>query len=106
MKVLDRAFTVLTDAPYLLNLECNHYTNNSKALKEIVLYNGLEKGIWSSSFGSSPHTKVKHRLYLPLILCSHMGIVILNLGCCCFIAHGVAKLFYSKFVTATSGVRI
>lgn len=128
MHVLVRASTVLIDAPYLLNLECNHYINNSKTLKEIVLYNGLEKDRWSSLFGSrdqiriscyrtcsscwhkifgsSPHEEVKHRLCLPLNLCSHMGIVILNLGCYCFIAYGVAKLFCFEFVTATSGVRI
>lgn len=37
------ASTVLTDAPCLINLEYNHHTNDSKALKEILLYNELEK---------------------------------------------------------------
>lgn len=60
MNVLVRASTVLIDAPYLLNLECKHYINNSKTLKEIVLYNGLEKDRWSSSFGSRDQIKEFH----------------------------------------------
>ena len=37
-----RVSTVLTKAPHLLNLDCNDYMNNNKALEEIVLYNRLE----------------------------------------------------------------
>lgn len=29
-----RVSVVLTNAPYILNLDCDHYINNSKALKE------------------------------------------------------------------------
>ena len=43
VNALADAFTVSIDAPFLLNLECNHHTNDSEALKEIVLHNGLEK---------------------------------------------------------------
>ena len=96
MNDLIRVSTVLTNAHHLLNLDCNHYMNNNKALKEIVLYNGLENDIWSSSFGSKdqikivcyrtcssmlaqeifgslPHTKVEHHLCLPHKLCSYLG---------------------------------
>ncbi|KAF6136720.1 hypothetical protein GIB67_018723 [Kingdonia uniflora] len=34
MNALVRVSAVLTNAPYLLNLDCNHYINNSKALRE------------------------------------------------------------------------
>lgn len=37
MNVLVRASTVLIDAPYLLNLECNHYINNSKTQRNCVI---------------------------------------------------------------------
>ena len=53
-----RVSTMLTKAPHLLNLDCNHYMNNNKALKEIVLYNRLEKDKWSSSFGSKGETRI------------------------------------------------
>jgi cellulose synthase A len=29
---------VLTNAPYLLNLDCDHYINNSKAIKEAMCF--------------------------------------------------------------------
>ena len=51
VNALADAFTVSIDAPFLLNLECNHHTNDSEALKEIVLHNGLEKDRWSSLCG-------------------------------------------------------
>ncbi|GAV63561.1 Cellulose_synt domain-containing protein [Cephalotus follicularis] len=34
MNALVRVSAVLTNAPYLLNLDCDHYINNSKALRE------------------------------------------------------------------------
>lgn len=35
--------TLLTNAPYPLNLERTHHTHDNKAPKGIVLYNGLNK---------------------------------------------------------------
>jgi cellulose synthase A len=29
---------VLTNAPYILNLDCDHYVNNSKAVREAVCF--------------------------------------------------------------------
>jgi cellulose synthase A len=29
---------VLTNAPYMLNLDCDHYVNNSKAVKEAMCF--------------------------------------------------------------------
>lgn len=29
---------MLTNSPYLLNLDCDHYTNNSKALREAMCF--------------------------------------------------------------------
>ncbi|WJZ92845.1 hypothetical protein VitviT2T_011820 [Vitis vinifera] len=46
VNALVRASIVLTDAPHMLNLERDNHINNCKALKEIVLYNGLEKDRW------------------------------------------------------------
>lgn len=37
------ASTLLTNAPYLLNLERTHHNHDSRALKEVVLHNGLDK---------------------------------------------------------------
>jgi cellulose synthase A len=33
-----RVSSVLTNAPYLLNLDCDHYINNSKAIKEAMCF--------------------------------------------------------------------
>lgn len=33
-----RVSAVLTNAPYLLNLDCDHYINNSKALREAMCF--------------------------------------------------------------------
>jgi cellulose synthase A len=33
-----RVSAVLTNAPYLLNLDCDHYINNSKAIKEAMCF--------------------------------------------------------------------
>lgn len=33
-----RVSAVLTNAPYLLNLDCDHYINNSKAVKEAMCF--------------------------------------------------------------------
>lgn len=33
-----RVSAVLTNAPYLLNLDCDHYINNSKALRESMCF--------------------------------------------------------------------
>lgn len=33
-----RVSSVLTNAPYLLNLDCDHYINNSKALRESMCF--------------------------------------------------------------------
>ncbi|KAA3486543.1 putative cellulose synthase A catalytic subunit 5 [UDP-forming] [Gossypium australe] len=38
LNALVRASAVLTNAPYLLNLDYNHYINNSKALKEAMCF--------------------------------------------------------------------
>ncbi|WJZ83638.1 hypothetical protein VitviT2T_003304 [Vitis vinifera] len=38
MNALVRVSAVLTNAPYLLNLDCDHYFNNSKALKEAMCF--------------------------------------------------------------------
>jgi hypothetical protein len=33
-----RVSAVLTNAPYLLNLDCDHYINNSKAIREAMCF--------------------------------------------------------------------
>lgn len=33
-----RVSAILTNAPYLLNLDCDHYINNSKALREAMCF--------------------------------------------------------------------
>ncbi|KAK9286342.1 hypothetical protein L1049_014735 [Liquidambar formosana] len=38
MNALVRVSAVLTNAPYLLNLDCDHYINNSKALRESMCF--------------------------------------------------------------------
>ncbi|KAK6939162.1 Cellulose synthase [Dillenia turbinata] len=38
MNALVRVSAVLTNAPYLLNLDCDHYINNSKALREAMCF--------------------------------------------------------------------
>ncbi|EER93135.1 hypothetical protein BDA96_01G022500 [Sorghum bicolor] len=38
MNALVRVSAVLTNAPYLLNLDCDHYINNSKAIKEAMCF--------------------------------------------------------------------
>ncbi|OIS96747.1 PREDICTED: probable cellulose synthase A catalytic subunit 3 [UDP-forming] isoform X1 [Nicotiana attenuata] len=38
MNSLVRVSAVLTNAPYLLNLDCDHYINNSKAIKEAMCF--------------------------------------------------------------------
>ncbi|CAM8945234.1 unnamed protein product [Rhodiola kirilowii] len=38
MNSLVRVSAVLTNAPYLLNLDCDHYINNSKALREAMCF--------------------------------------------------------------------
>ncbi|KAH8943914.1 hypothetical protein BDL97_13G080300 [Sphagnum fallax] len=38
MNALMRVSAVLTNAPYLLNLDCDHYINNSKAIREAMCF--------------------------------------------------------------------
>lgn len=38
MNALIRVSAVLTNAPYLLNLDCDHYINNSKAIRESMCF--------------------------------------------------------------------
>ncbi|PSS31134.1 Cellulose synthase A catalytic subunit 5 [UDP-forming] like [Actinidia chinensis var. chinensis] len=38
MNALVRVSAVLTNAPYLLNLDCDHYINNSKSLREAMCF--------------------------------------------------------------------
>ncbi|KAF3446966.1 hypothetical protein FNV43_RR12146 [Rhamnella rubrinervis] len=38
MNALVRVSAVLTNAPYVLNLDCDHYINNSKALREAMCF--------------------------------------------------------------------
>ncbi|XP_022892561.1 probable cellulose synthase A catalytic subunit 3 [UDP-forming] isoform X3 [Olea europaea var. sylvestris] len=38
MNALVRVSAILTNAPYLLNLDCDHYINNSKALREAMCF--------------------------------------------------------------------
>ncbi|KAK4803551.1 hypothetical protein SAY86_003368 [Trapa natans] len=38
MNALVRVSAVLTNAPYMLNLDCDHYINNSKALREAMCF--------------------------------------------------------------------
>ncbi|KAJ8541419.1 hypothetical protein K7X08_002235 [Anisodus acutangulus] len=38
MNSLVRVSAVLTNAPYLLNLDCDHYINNSKAIREAICF--------------------------------------------------------------------
>ncbi|KAG2640951.1 hypothetical protein PVAP13_2KG131600 [Panicum virgatum] len=38
MNALVRVSAVLSNAPYLLNLDCDHYINNSKAIKEAMCF--------------------------------------------------------------------
>ena len=52
VNALVRVSTVLTDVPYMLNLDCDHYINDGKALRERVFHVGLKKDSWSSSFDS------------------------------------------------------
>lgn len=33
-----RVSAVLTNAPYILNLDCDHYVNNSKAIREAMCF--------------------------------------------------------------------
>ena len=84
MNALVKVSTVLTNAPHLLNLDCN-----SKVLKEIVLYNGPHHLVqivkselpvtesapqcWYRRYLVSPHTKVEHHLCLSRKLCSYLG---------------------------------
>jgi len=45
MNSLMRVSAVLTNAPYLLNVDCDHYINNSKAIREInVFHDGSHIG--------------------------------------------------------------
>ena len=41
--------------PFCWIWKCNHHTNDSEALKEIVLHNGLEKDRWPSLCGPKGH---------------------------------------------------
>ena len=43
VNALVRVSTVLTDVPYMLNLYCDHYINDGKALRERVFHVGLKK---------------------------------------------------------------
>lgn len=38
MNALVRVSGVVTNAPYILNLDCDHYMNNSKALREAMCF--------------------------------------------------------------------
>lgn len=38
MNALVRASAVLSNAPFILNLDCDHYINNSKALREAMCF--------------------------------------------------------------------
>ncbi|CAI9759792.1 unnamed protein product [Fraxinus pennsylvanica] len=38
MNALVRVSAILTNAPYMLNLDCDHYINNSKALREAMCF--------------------------------------------------------------------
>ncbi|CAM6029283.1 unnamed protein product [Sphagnum balticum] len=38
MNALMRVSAILTNAPYLLNLDCDHYINNSKAIREAMCF--------------------------------------------------------------------
>jgi cellulose synthase A len=38
MNALVRVSAVLTNAPFLLNLDCDHYINNSKAIREAMCF--------------------------------------------------------------------
>ncbi|CAN6688720.1 unnamed protein product [Malus baccata var. baccata] len=38
MNTLVRVFAVLTNAPFMLNLDCEHYINNSKAVRETMCF--------------------------------------------------------------------
>lgn len=38
MNALVRVSGVLTNAPYVLNLDCDHYINNSKAVREAMCF--------------------------------------------------------------------
>ncbi|KAL0424462.1 UNVERIFIED_CONTAM: putative cellulose synthase A catalytic subunit [UDP-forming] [Sesamum radiatum] len=40
MNALVRVSAVLSNAPYLLNVDCDHYINNSKALREAMFHDG------------------------------------------------------------------
>ncbi|KAK1355977.1 hypothetical protein POM88_049233 [Heracleum sosnowskyi] len=40
MNAMVRVSAVLTNAPFMLNLDCYHYVNNSKAVTEAVFFNG------------------------------------------------------------------
>jgi cellulose synthase A len=33
-----RASAIITNAPYILNVDCDHYINNSKALREAMCF--------------------------------------------------------------------
>ncbi|MCI21299.1 cellulose synthase A catalytic subunit 2, partial [Trifolium medium] len=38
MNSLVRASAIITNAPYILNVDCDHYINNSKALREAMCF--------------------------------------------------------------------
>lgn len=38
MNALMRASALLTNAPFVLNLDCDHYVNNSKAMREAICF--------------------------------------------------------------------
>ncbi|KAF5805231.1 putative cellulose synthase (UDP-forming) [Helianthus annuus] len=38
MNALIRVSPVITNAPYMLNVDCDHYINNSKALREAMWF--------------------------------------------------------------------
>ncbi|KAJ0788590.1 putative cellulose synthase (UDP-forming) [Helianthus annuus] len=38
MNALIRVSPVITNAPYMLNVDCDHYINNSKALREAMCF--------------------------------------------------------------------
>ncbi|CAK8532974.1 unnamed protein product [Lathyrus sativus] len=44
MNSLVRVSAVLTNGPFLLNLDCDHYINNSKALREAMIGKEYNKG--------------------------------------------------------------
>lgn len=45
MNALIRASALITNAPYILNLDCDHYVNNCQAFREVRAQSGIGRPV-------------------------------------------------------------